>query len=164
MRHAIAVHYAYSRQALEGKSPSMKGLGVGLGAAKRLMDEFHVETELGEGHKNHREEMEALSRVDQEQTSVTSTELASAIKLAVDEGLNILGESGKLSLHYHVERRFQLNHEQIHERIEEFHEALEGIFGAGAKVIERVIAKKLYETLGSYYDDVGRWTLVDYVT
>ncbi len=36
-------------KALQGRSDTKKGLGMGLGAAKRLMDEFTVETRVGEG-------------------------------------------------------------------------------------------------------------------
>jgi len=36
-------------KALEGGSSSKRGLGIGLGGAKRLMDEFKIETKVGEG-------------------------------------------------------------------------------------------------------------------
>lgn len=36
-------------KALQGRSDTKKGLGMGLGAAKRLMDDFTIETRVGEG-------------------------------------------------------------------------------------------------------------------
>jgi len=37
------------QKALQGIETSQKGLGVGLGGAKRLMDEFEIKSEAGEG-------------------------------------------------------------------------------------------------------------------
>lgn len=39
------------KKALQGTVASSKGLGIGLGGAKRLMDEFHINSKVGKGTK-----------------------------------------------------------------------------------------------------------------
>ena len=82
---------------------------------------------------------------------------------AIDEGLLMLGEGGKQSIHYHVETHYQIKREEICDRIEAFGKALENLFGAGAKLIEATIAKNLYERLGLKFESHEGWALVDYV-
>jgi len=82
---------------------------------------------------------------------------------AVDEGLLILGESVRQAIYFHIERNFQVKREQIHERIEDFHRALEGLLGGGTRVIEKLIAKKLYTRLSLNFEEHRDWTLIDYV-
>jgi len=86
-----------------------------------------------------------------------------ALLCAADEGLAVLGQSCKHAMYYHVMRRCGVTRELIHEQIESFQRALNDLFGAGAKVITRLIAKKLYNKLGFDFKGHEDWTLVNYV-
>lgn len=82
---------------------------------------------------------------------------------AIDKGPLVLGEGVKHAIYYHVERKHQLRREEIPEKIESFHKALQSLLGAGAEVLEKLIAKALYDRLGLNFEEREGWTLVDYV-
>jgi len=82
---------------------------------------------------------------------------------AVDEGLAILGESVTHTIYYHVRSKYQVKREEIPQKLEAFQKALEAMFGAGAKILEKSIAKSLYTKLGLNFTDHWSWTIVDYV-
>ena len=67
---------------------------------------------------------------------------------AVDEGLSSLGDSPKKAIYFHLERNFGIKKQDIPDRIEEFTEAIEKIFGHGARILEICIMKHLYEKVG----------------
>jgi hypothetical protein len=67
---------------------------------------------------------------------------------AVDEGLSSLGDSSKQSLYFHLEKTFKIKRQDIPHKIREFADALGEIFGVGAKVLEIMIMKRLYEKVG----------------
>jgi len=87
----------------------------------------------------------------------------SAILEAVDEGIMFLGESGRRTIYHHVERHYQIKREEIPAKIEGFNRALEDLFGAGSKIIGRLIVKNLYSRLGLALVEHQNWTLLDYV-
>ena len=82
---------------------------------------------------------------------------------AVNEGLLALGESVRHAIYYYIAKIYQIKCEEIPDRIAEFHEALRGLFGAGAEALERLIAKKLYEKLDLSFEEHENWTFVEYV-
>jgi len=67
---------------------------------------------------------------------------------AVDEGLSSLGDSSRQALYFHLEKTFKIERRDIPYKIEEFAEAIEKIFGIGAKPLEILIMKQLYEKVG----------------
>lgn len=67
---------------------------------------------------------------------------------SVDEALSSLGEPAKSAIYFHIQRKFKISKEKIPDRFKEFAEGLEKIFGLGAKFIEMLIIKKLYERIG----------------
>lgn len=71
---------------------------------------------------------------------------------AVDQGLSSLGDSSKQVIYFHLENTFKINRRDIPYKIEEFAEAIEKIFGLGAKFIEISIMKCLYEKVGSVFE------------
>lgn len=95
--------------------------------------------------------------------SKTSERFDLIVSKAVDEGLLVLGASVKDSIYYHVEKNRQVKREEIPGRIATFHDALEGLLGAGAKVVEKLIAKHLYSRLRLTFEEREDWTLVDYI-
>ncbi len=68
---------------------------------------------------------------------------------AVDEGLSSLGDSSKKAVYFYLEKAFKIKKQNIPNKIDEFTDAIERIFGHGAKVLEIQIMKKLYEKIGS---------------
>jgi hypothetical protein len=67
---------------------------------------------------------------------------------SVDEGLSSLGETCKQAIYFHLEKKFKLHKQDIPFRIEDFTEAMENIFGVGAKVLEIRIMKNLFQNMG----------------
>jgi len=91
-----------------------------------------------------------------------STALDDALREATDYGLLALGEIVRDTIYQRIESTRQVKREQIPEKIESFHEALQGMLGAGAKVIEKQIAKNLHSRLGLNFSEHANWTIVEY--
>jgi len=69
---------------------------------------------------------------------------------AVDEALSSLGASSKQAIYFHLENTFDINKPDIPHKIEEFANAIEKIFGPGAKFLEIQIMKRLYKKVGPF--------------
>jgi hypothetical protein len=67
---------------------------------------------------------------------------------SIDQALISLGESVKLSIYFHFEKNFKVTRNEIPEHLQQFQEALEKIFGVGARFIEILIMKNLYAKIG----------------
>lgn len=81
---------------------------------------------------------------------------------AIDEGLQeVLGESGREMTFFHLENDYLVKRNDIAQKIEDFATGLEKIFGAGASVLENIIAKKLYSKLGLKYEDKKDYTFAN---
>jgi len=90
--------------------------------------------------------------------------LDEALVQAIDHGLLVLGEIARQALYQRIEKDYQVKRDQIPEKLPAFHTALLELLGAGAKVLERLIARDLYKLLGLNFVYHGDWTLVDYVS
>jgi len=75
-------------------------------------------------------------------------EFNEALLEAIDSAFSSLGKSCRRALYFHLETTFRLPRRQIPERLDEFDEALETIFKRGAVFLEKLILRKLCETLG----------------
>lgn len=82
---------------------------------------------------------------------------------AVDEGLNVLGESGRQMIFFHLEKSYSIKRHEIPKKPEAFAAGLEKIFGAGASVLEKLIVKSLYSKLGLKYEDKESRSFADYM-
>jgi hypothetical protein len=84
---------------------------------------------------------------------------------AVDEALASLGESAKQSIYFHLQEKFKVSRSQIPKRIKDFADGLEKIFGVGARFLEILIMKKLYERIGRplKWDESKEFIFVNYV-
>ncbi|MEM1563624.1 MAG: hypothetical protein QW161_02995 [Candidatus Bathyarchaeia archaeon] len=84
---------------------------------------------------------------------------------AVDEALGSLGESAKQSIYYHLEEKFKIPREEIPKRVEDFAEGLEKIFGVGARFLEILIMKRLYDRIGKplEWDERKEFVFVNYI-
>ena len=82
---------------------------------------------------------------------------------AVDEGLLVPGEIVRAAIYERLERSYQIKQGEIPEKLETFQLALEDLLGESAKVMEKLIAKRLYSHLGLDFAHRDGWTLVEYV-
>jgi hypothetical protein len=71
---------------------------------------------------------------------------------AIDEALLSLGEKARQSVYIYVERNYHLSKTEIPQNIETFQQALEKVFGIGARFIEILIMKNLYAKTGRQID------------
>jgi nucleoside-diphosphate-sugar epimerase len=63
---------------------------------------------------------------------------------AVDNAFSSLGDSCKQAIYFHLKDRYNIGKHEIPHRIEDFADALEKIFGPGAKLIEIEIMRALF--------------------
>ncbi len=82
---------------------------------------------------------------------------------AVDYGLAVFSEGARQAIYGHIERKYEIRREEIPEHLETFHKALEGILGRGTKIVEKLIAKHLYDRLDLNFYEHPDWTLLEYV-
>ena len=85
---------------------------------------------------------------------------------AIDEGLSLLGESPKQALYFHLEETFNMNRQDIPYKIEEFTNAIEKIFGAGAKILKIQIMKCIFNKIGysfKHYPKQKSLTFKEYI-
>lgn len=68
---------------------------------------------------------------------------------AIDKALSSLGESSKTAIYINLEKKFNITKQTIPSRIEDFSDALNIIFGLGAKYIEIMCMKNLHRKLQS---------------
>ena len=94
---------------------------------------------------------------------VSSAELEETLLQAVDEALLVPGDIVRTAIYERIERSYQVKREEIPEKLETFHQALQGLLGGGGKVMVRLIARGLYRRLGLSFEKHDGWTLVDYV-
>lgn len=82
---------------------------------------------------------------------------------AVDYGLLALGEIVRATIYDRIEESYQVRREEIPEKLDTFHKALQELLGGGAEVVRRLIAKNLYKALNLKFAEKENWTLIDYV-
>jgi hypothetical protein len=63
---------------------------------------------------------------------------------AIDESLSALGENIKTAVFFHLETTYHLKKEQIPSNLEELSDALEQIFGVGARYLEVLFMQQVY--------------------
>lgn len=80
---------------------------------------------------------------------------------AIDEGLTILGDSGKHMVFFYLERNYSIRKHDIPKNPEAFIDGLEKIFGSGASVLEKMILKCMCSKLGLTDDEIKGRTLTD---
>jgi hypothetical protein len=82
---------------------------------------------------------------------------------AVDEGLLVLGKSGRNAVYFHLQSLYSLKKEDALEKPDVFVKSLRKIFGIGAGVIEKAILKSLYDKLGLDYKENKNWDFATYL-
>ena len=84
---------------------------------------------------------------------------------AVDEGFAPFGHSSKQAIYFQLENAFKIKKQEIPCKIEEFADAIEQIFGIGAKLIEVRIIEALHEGTQDfvYFPKKGDLVFTEYV-
>ena len=85
---------------------------------------------------------------------------------AVDEGLSLLGECSKQALFSYLDSTFKIKKQDIPEKIEEFTNAIERIFGNGAKLLEIEILRQLCKKVEHNFEYTSKRNdsfFIDYV-
>jgi len=85
---------------------------------------------------------------------------------AIDEGLSSLCSSSKQAVYSLLENMFNISRRDIPYKIEKFADALEKIFGLGAKPIEILIIRRLNEKVGGvieYPQKLKELLFIEYV-
>ena len=81
---------------------------------------------------------------------------------SIDEAFSSLGETIKTSIYFHLEHKFLITRQDIPCRIEDFSDALERIFGLGARHLELLIMKNLCKKVNCLYKWEGpKWLVPD---
>lgn len=96
--------------------------------------------------------MEPHLGCDLEESRLPKKSFERLLLKAIDEGLSSLGESPKRAVFFYLEKKFSIKKRQIPYKTEEFVDALEKIFGLGAKFLEILILKQLYEKVGQIFE------------
>lgn len=92
-----------------------------------------------------------------------TTAFEKAFGEAVDEGLLLLGESGRKAAYFRLQKSYAIKKEDIPGNPEIFVDRLEKIFGLGAEVIEKAIIKSLYRKLGLKYIEKKVFDFMEYL-
>lgn len=85
---------------------------------------------------------------------------------AIDEGLSWMGESSKQAIYFYLETGFNIKRSEVPARIDDFGNAIEKIFGSGAKVIQVQIMRQLHQKLRKVSNcsyRVEDFVFIDYV-
>ncbi len=84
------------------------------------------------------------------------------VKQSIDEALSSLGENVKKSIYFHLEHNLGISKKEIPYRIDDFSDALDKIFGLGARYLELLIMKNLNEKVRCSYKWAGpKWLVPD---
>ena len=96
--------------------------------------------------------------------AITRSRFNALVLKAIDEGAGILGDAPvKHAFYYHVEKRLKTTKEEIPDNLQAFHKALYDLFDQGAMILERRIARILYDELGIEFVAHDGWSLNDYI-
>jgi hypothetical protein len=82
---------------------------------------------------------------------------------AIDESLSVMGEEPKKALYQYLLSIHSLKAEEIPAKIGQFALGMRRALGAASKVIEKLILKRVYEKIGTSYQEVQGFDFADYV-
>ena len=78
------------------------------------------------------------------------TSIETTLLSAIDESLSSFGDSFKQVIYFQLANTYHIKKHEIPDKINEFTDAIEEIFGIGAKLIEMKIIKALYEKVAGF--------------
>ena len=66
---------------------------------------------------------------------------------AVDEGLSLLGDSGKNALYFYLEKDYNIKKGDVCSKVKDFSDALDKTFGVGSVFIKTLIIKNYFQKI-----------------
>lgn len=100
---------------------------------------------------------------------MTIPEFDEILLQVIDKALLLLGQGVKSTIYYQLEYKYNIKRKQIPDKIEVFSDVIEQIFGMGARNLEIIIMKLLFEKFkndfrADYHDlSISELTFVKYV-
>jgi hypothetical protein len=92
----------------------------------------------------------------------TETKFDAVLLDAIDTAFSALGQNVKSSIYFNLETKFNLPKQDIPDRINDFSDALDRIFGQAARSLEILIMKYLNDRVKCNYKWVGpKWLVPD---
>ena len=82
---------------------------------------------------------------------------------SIDDSLQILGEEPKLALYQYLATMQSLDRKDIPERLEEFQSGLKNALGGAARVVERLILRKLFLKIGAVFKESSDYEFAERV-
>jgi hypothetical protein len=113
-------------------------------------------------HKNTTMQKLIEPSFDIELTLNTDVSFYDALLIAIDEAFLSLGEQARETIYFHLGNTMGIKKQEIPFRIYDFQNALEKIFGIGARSLEIMILKHLHKELKTTYKwNMPRWVIPD---
>jgi hypothetical protein len=87
--------------------------------------------------------------------------------MSIDEALSSLGKNVATTIYFHLEQTFNIKRLETPQRIKDFSDALEKIFGLGAKTLEILCMKNLHDKIGvtfkwpEYEWPLSKWIIAE---
>jgi hypothetical protein len=104
-------------------------------------------------------------QLSREKQKATEDKFNVAIIEAVEESFSLFSSTVREAAYLHLERAFKIKKQEIPSRIEDFVDAIEQMFGVGAKLIEiriiEVLHKHIHEFM--FYPKKGEINFKEYV-
>jgi len=82
---------------------------------------------------------------------------------SIDDSLQILGEEPKNAVYQYLSTMQSLDRKDIPDRLEDFQSGLKNALGAAARVVERLILRKLYQKIGSTFRETSEYEFSEHV-
>jgi len=100
--------------------------------------------------------------MERKQSSKTRAKFDSILLESIDQALLSLGVNARSAVYFHLTNNFAISAQNIPERIDDFSEAIDQIFGRGARQLEILILKILNQKIDcAYYWDGPKWLIPD---
>lgn len=113
-------------------------------------------------HKNNTVQKLTQPSFSIELTLNTDVSFYDALLRAIDDAFLSLGEQAKTTIYFHLENSMGIKKQEIPFRIYDFQNALEKIFGVGARSLEIMILKHLHKELNTTYKwNMPHWVIPD---
>ena len=96
--------------------------------------------------------------------SINKTQAFGEILLeSIDDSLQILGEEPKNAVYQYLSTIQSLDKKDIPDRLEDFQSGLKSALGGAARVVERLILRKLFQKIGSTFKETSEYEFAEHV-
>jgi len=82
---------------------------------------------------------------------------------SIDDSLQILGEEPKNAVYQYLSTIQSLDKQDIPDRLEDFQSGLKSALGGAARVVERLILRKLFQKIGSTFKETSEYEFAEHV-